>query len=74
MRRAIARVKKISTYHKKIYSDKEGTYKYSTQEDMVIACIVENKKIFYQIFSTPPMQSSLIEEIGYNAETEGNKY
>lgn len=63
MRRAIARVK-IKAFQpitKTFYSDEEGTYEYSTQEDMVIACIVENKKIFCQIFSTPPMQSSLIE-------------
>ena len=40
---------------------------------MIIACIVENKKRFSQTFSTPLIQSNLIEQIGYNVEKEEGK-
>ena len=70
MGKTIARVKRkvfkpvTKLYHTTDQSNMERT----TQRDMATACIIENKKIFYQTRDTPPMQESLIKIKGFNVE------
>ena len=50
--------------------NEQGTHECYTQKDIHSACIVENKIRFSQSRSTPPMNASLIDSIGCDAEKE----
>ena len=75
MGRSIARVKR-NNYHpvtKLFRTTAQGKQECTTQQDLSMACIIENKKRFSHTFDTPPMCTALIDSIGYDAEKEGGK-
>ena len=73
--REVRRVKRkmFQPVTKLSFSNEQGTHDCYTQKDIAAICIVENKKRFSQSRSTPPMKTSLIESVGYNAEKEGGQ-
>ena len=75
MDRSIARVKRkgFHSVTKLVHITTQEKQECTTQQDISIACIIDNKKRFSQTFDTPPMCAALIDRIGYDAEKEGGK-